>query len=118
MKMIKIGNRQLVMKFTTKVINMMNLEGITIKSISEDLRDNFDTSKLNKAFYYSLISMQKDIKEEDAYELLDLWVEEGKDGEELQQEIIGELMNAMGFKKQFKQMIEENNNKDLQKNNI
>ena len=26
MKMIKINNRQLVMKFTTKVINMMNLE--------------------------------------------------------------------------------------------
>ena len=107
MKMIKIGNRQLVMKFTTRVINMMNLEGITIKSISEDLKNNFDTSKLNKAFYYSLTSMQKDITEDEAYDLLDLWVEEGKDGEELQQEIIGELMDAMGFKKQFKQMVEE-----------
>ena len=108
MKMIKIGNRQLVMKFTTRVINMMNLEGITIKSISEDLKDNFDTSKLNKAFYYSLISMQKDITEEDAYDLLEMWLEEGKDGEELQVEIIGELMNAMGFKKQFQEMMKEN----------
>ena len=108
MKMIKIGNRQLVMKFTTRVINMMNLEGITIKSISEDLKENFDTSKLNRAFYYSLISMQKDITVEDAYDLLDMWLEEGKDGEELQVEIIGELMNAMGFKKQFQEMMKEN----------
>ena len=112
MKMIKINNRQLVMKFTTRVINMMNLEGITIKSISEDLKESFDTTKLNKAFYYSLISMQKDITEDEAYDLLDLWVEEGKDGEELQQEIIGELMSAMGFKKQFKQMVEEQQKKD------
>ena len=108
MKMIKINNRQLVMKFPTRVINMMNLEGITIKSISESLKDNFDTSKLNKAFYYSLISMQKDITEDEAYDLLDMWVEEGKDGEEIQQEVIGELMTAMGFKKQFKEMIENN----------
>lgn len=110
MKMIKINNRQLVMKFTTKVINMMNLEGITIKSISDDLQNNFDTSKLNKAFYYSLISMQKEITEDEAYDLLDMWLEEGKDGEALQQEIIGELMCAMGFKKQFKQMIKEQKN--------
>lgn len=117
MKMIKIGNRQLVMKFTTKICKMMNLEGITVKSISEDLKNNFDTSKLNKAFFYSLQAMQKDITEDEAYDLLDLWLEEGKDGEELQLEIMEELMKAMGFGKQFKKMMQEHLEKEAQKEN-
>lgn len=111
MKMIKINGQDLVMKFSTKVINLMNLEGISLKTITEDLKTNFDTTKLNKAFYYSLITMQKDITEERAYELLDLWIDEGKDGESIQYEVIGELMTAMGFKKQFKQMTKEQEQK-------
>lgn len=107
MKMIKINNKQYIMRFTTKQINLMNKEGITVKTMSEALQEKFDTSLFNKAFYYSLLANQQNIDEDRAYELLDEWIEEGKDGEELQLEILEELMSAQGFGKQFKQIMKQ-----------
>lgn len=105
MRMIKIGNRSLIMRFNTEQINMMNKEGITVKTMSEALNDRFDTSLFNKAFYYSLKAGQKNMTESEAYELLDLWIEEGKKGEEFQLEVLEELMQAQGFLEEFKQIM-------------
>lgn len=104
MKILKVGNKSYIMKFTTKQIHMMNKEGVTVKTMSEALSDNFDTSLFNRAFYYSLKAGQPNVDEDKAFEILDELIEEGKNGEELQMEILEELMSAQGFGEQFKQM--------------
>ena len=105
MKMIKINNKDYVMKFTAGTVAELNeLEGITLTGLSQDLED-MKVTKLYKTFYYSLKAMQKDITLEDAYELIDALYEEGMELEEFFKLVLMEFSNAMGLGKKFKEIM-------------
>lgn len=106
MKILKINNRDYILKFTVEICKIMSKNGLTLKEIQESMK-NFDLSKLYEAFYYSLKDKQPKITESEAYELLDIMFEEGKDGEELFYEIIEEYMKGLGFGTYFKKMKQE-----------
>lgn len=108
MKLIKINDKDYVIKFTAKVVSELNeLEGITLAGLSQDL-EQMKVTRLYKAFFYSLKAMQHDITLDDAYKLIDMMFEEGMELEDFFKLILMEYSTAMGLGKKFKELMEEN----------
>jgi hypothetical protein len=106
MKLIKINDKDYVIKFTAKVVAELNeLEGITLTGLSKDLEE-MKVTRLYKAFFYSLKSMQHDITMDDAYKLIDALYEEGMELEEFFKMVLMEYSQAMGLGKKFKEIME------------
>lgn len=106
MKLIKINDKDYVIKFTAKVVSELNeLEGITLTGLSKDLEE-MKVTRLYKAFFYSLKAMQHDITMDDAYKLIDALYEEGMELEEFFKLILQEYASAMGLGKKFKEIME------------
>ena len=109
MKVIKINKRVYVLKFTTKALMNLNAKGITLTSLSQDM-EQLNLISLYEAFHEGLKFANKDITLDQAYELIDLYYEEGGEVEAFFMMILEEYANSMGLGMKFKEIIKQQQN--------
>ena len=109
MKVIKINKRDYVLKFTTKALMNLNAKGITLTSLSQDM-EQLNLISLYEAFYEGLKFANKDITLDQAYELIDMYYEEGGEVEAFFMMILEEYANSMGLGAKFKEIIKQQQN--------
>ena len=109
MKVIKINKKDYVLKFTTKALMNLNAKGITLTSLSQDM-DQLNLISLYEAFHEGLKFANKDITLDQAYELIDLYYEEGGEVETFFMMILEEYANSMGLGMKFKEIIKQQQN--------
>ena len=109
MKVIKINKRDYVLKFTTKALMNLNAKGITLTSLSQDM-EQLNLISLYEAFCEGLKFANKDITLDQAYELIDLYYEEGGEVEAFFMMILEEYANSMGLGMKFKEIIKQQQN--------
>ena len=109
MKVLKINKRDYVLKFTTKALVNLNAKGITLTSLSQDM-EQLNLISLYEAFYEGLKFANKDITLDQAYELIDMYYEEGGEVEAFFMMILDEYANSMGLLMQFKEIIKQQQN--------
>ena len=109
MKVLKINKKDYVLKFTTKALMNLNAKGITLASLSEDM-EKLNLISLYEAFHEGLKFANKDITLDEAYELIDLYYEEGGEVENFFIMILEEYSKSMGLEKKFKEIIKQQQN--------
>ena len=109
MKVLKINKKDYVLKFTTKALMNLNAKGITLASLSEDM-EKLNLISLYEAFCEGLKFANKDITLDEAYELIDLYYEEGGEVENFFIMILEEYAKSMGLEKKFKEIIKQQQN--------
>jgi hypothetical protein len=109
MKVLKINKRDYVLKFTTKALMNLNAKGITLTSLSQDM-EQLNLISLYEAFHEGLKFANKDITLDQAYELIDLYYEEGGEVESFFMMILEEYANSMGLGMKFKEIIKQQQN--------
>ena len=109
MKVLKINKKDYVLKFTTKALMNLNAKGITLTSLSQDM-EQLNLISLYEAFYEGLKFANKDITLDQAYELIDLYYEEGGEVEAFFMMILEEYANSMGLGAKFKEIIKQQQN--------
>ena len=109
MKVIKINKKDYVLKFTTKALMNLNAKGITLTSLSQDM-EQLNLISLYEAFHEGLKFANKDITLDQAYELIDLYYEEGGEVEAFFMMILEEYANSMGLGMKFKEIIKQQQN--------
>ena len=109
MKVLKINKRDYVLKFTTKALMNLNAKGITLTSLSQDM-EQLNLISLYEAFCEGLKFANKDITLDEAYELIDLYYEEGGEVEAFFMMILEEYANSMGLGTKFKEIIKQQQN--------
>ena len=109
MKVIKINKKDYVLKFTTKALMNLNAKGITLTSLSQDM-EQLNLISLYEAFYEGLKFANKDITLDQAYELIDMYYEEGGEVEAFFMMILEEYANSMGLGAKFKEIIKQQQN--------
>ena len=109
MKVIKINKRDYVLKFTTKALMNLNAKGITLTSLSQDM-EQLNLISLYEAFHEGLKFANKDITLDQAYELIDMYYEEGGEVEAFFMMILEEYANSMGLGMKFKEIIKQQQN--------
>ena len=109
MKVLKINKKDYVLKFTTKALMNLNAKGITLTSLSQDM-EQLNLISLYEAFYEGLKFANKDITLDQAYELIDLYYEEGGEVETFFMMILEEYANSMGLGMKFKEIIKQQQN--------
>ena len=106
MKVLKINKRDYVLKFTTKALMNLNAKGITLTSLSQDM-EQLNLISLYEAFCEGLKFANKDITLDQAYELIDLYYEEGGEVEAFFMMILEEYAKSMGLEKKFKEIMKQ-----------
>ena len=109
MKVLKINKRDYVLKFTTKALMNLNAKGITLTSLSQDM-EQLNLISLYEAFHEGLKFANKDITLDQAYELIDLYYEEGGEVEAFFMMILEEYASSMGLGVKFKEIIKQQQN--------
>ena len=109
MKVIKINKKDYVLKFTTKAVMNLNSKGITLTSLSSDM-ENLNLVSLYEAFCEGLKFANKDITLGQAYELIDMYYEEGGEVQDFFMMILEEYSKSMGLGAKFKEIIEQQQN--------
>ena len=109
MKVLKINKRDYVLKFTTKALMNLNAKWITLTSLSQDM-EQLNLISLYEAFHEGLKFANKDITLDQAYELIDLYYEEGGEVEAFFMMILEEYANSMGLGAKFKEIIKQQQN--------
>ena len=109
MKVLKINKRDYVLKFTTKALMNLNAKGITLTSLSSDM-EQLNLISLYEAFHEGLKFANKDITLDQAYELIDMYYEEGGEVEAFFMMILEEYANSMGLGTKFKEIIKQQQN--------
>ena len=109
MKVIKINKKDYVLKFTTKALMNLNAKGITLTSLSQDM-ENLNLMSLYEAFCEGLKFANKDITLDQAYELIDLYYEEGGEVENFFMMILEEYAGSMGLGAKCKEIIKQQKN--------
>ena len=109
MKVITINKKDYVLKFTTKALMNLNAKGITLTSLSQDM-EQLNLISLYEAFHEGLKFANKDITLDQAYELIDLYYEEGGEVEAFFMMILEEYANSMGLGAKFKEIIKQQQN--------
>ena len=109
MKVLKINKKDYVLIFTTKALMSLNAKGITLTSLSQDM-EQLNLISLYEAFYEGLKFANKDITLDQAYELIDLYYEEGGEVEAFFMMILEEYANSMGLGAKFKEIIKQQQN--------
>ena len=109
MKVIKINKKDHVLKFTTKALMNLNAKGITLASLSADM-ENLNLMSLYDAFHEGLKFANKDITLDEAYELIDLYYEEGGEVENFFMMILEEYSKSMGLATKFKEIMKQQQN--------
>ena len=106
MKVIKINNKDYVLKFTSQTISELNSKGITLVSLSSDM-ETMKINNLYETFAYGLKAMQHDMTLEKTYTIIDEYFEdEENDIESFFKLVLEEYSNAMGLGKKFKEIME------------
>lgn len=107
MKVIKINNRDYVIKFTSKVIRELNAKGITFNTLAEDMQI-LKLDNLYDAFYHAIKDMNK-LSFEEALDLIDAYYDESEENdiEKFFTMIIEEYSKAMGLGKKFKEVVDQ-----------
>lgn len=107
MKVIKINNKDYVLKFTSQTISELNAKGITLVSLSNDMQ-SMKVSSLYEAFACGLKAMQHDMTLEKAYRVIDEYFEdEENDIESFFKLVLEEYSKSMGLGKRFKELMKE-----------
>lgn len=107
MKVIKINNKDYVLKFTSQAISELNAKGITLVSLSNDMQ-TMKVSSLYEAFACGLKAMQHDMTLEKAYLVIDEYFEnEENDIEGFFKLVLEEYSKSMGLGKRFKELMKE-----------
>lgn len=108
MKIIKINNKEYVIKFTSQVIKELSSKKITLNSLINDLQD-LKVDGLYDTFFYGLKTMQHGITEEQALSVIDEYYneDESHDLEKFFELIIEEYSSAMGLGKMFKEEMKK-----------
>ena len=109
MKVITINKKDYVLKFTTKALMNLNAKGITLTSLSQDM-EQLNLISLYEAFHEGLKFANKDITLDQAYELIDMYYEEGGEVEAFFMMILEEYANSMGLGAKFKEIIKQQQN--------
>ena len=109
MKVLKINKKDYVLKFTTRALMNLNAKGITLASLSEDM-EKLNLISLYEAFHEGLKFANKDITLDQAYELIDLYYEEGGEVEAFFMMILEEYANSMCLGNKFKDIIKQQQN--------
>ena len=109
MRVLKINKKDYVLKFTTKALMNLNAKGITLTSLSQDM-EQLNLISLYEAFHEGLKFANKDITLDQAYELIDLYYEEGGEVEAFFMMILEEYANSMGLGMKFKEIIKQQQN--------
>ena len=109
MKVLKINKKDIVLKFTTKALMNLNAKGITLTSLSQDM-EQLNLISLYEAFHEGLKFANKDNTLDQAYELIDLYYEEGGEVETFFMMILEEYANSMGLGMKFKEIIKQQQN--------
>jgi hypothetical protein len=109
MKVLKINKKDHVLKFTTKALMSLNAKGITLTSLSQDM-EQLNLISLYEAFCEGLKFANKDITLDQAYELIDMYYEEGGEVETFFMMILEEYANSMGLGAKFKEIIKQQQN--------
>ena len=109
MKVLKINKKDYVLKFTTKALMNLNAKGITLTSLASDM-EKLNLISLYEAFHEGLKFANKDITLDQAYELIDLYYEEGGEVEAFFMMIFEEYANSMGLGAKFKEIIKQQQN--------
>ena len=110
MRVLKINNKDYVIKFTSQTIKELNAKGITLGGLIEDL-DKMKVDKLYDIFEYGLKAMQHDITTEKALSIIDEYYDEDEnnDFEEFFKMLLEEYSKAMGLGKKFKELMSQEN---------
>ena len=109
MKVLKINKKDHVLKFTTKALMSLNAKGITLTSLSQDM-EQLNLISLYEAFHEGLKFANKDITLDQAYELIDMYYEEGGEVEAFFMMILEEYAKSMGLGMKFKEIIKQQQN--------
>ena len=109
MKVLKINKKDYVLKFTTKALMNLNAKGITLTSLSQDM-EQLNLISLYEAFHEGLKFANKDITLDQAYELIDLYYEEGGEVEAFFMMILEEYANSIGLGAKFKEIMKQQQN--------
>lgn len=105
MKVIKINNKDYVLKFTSQAISELNSQGITLVSLSKDM-ETMKIDNLYKTFACGLKAMQYDIDLAKAYTIIDEYFEdEENDIEGFFMLVLEEYSKSMGLGKTFKNIM-------------
>ena len=106
MKVLKVNNKDYIIKFTSKAIQELNAHDITLIGLMNDL-ESMRVDRLYTAFTYGLKAMQHDITEEKALSIIDDFYEEDEnnDIEKFFYLVVGEYSKAMGLGKKFKELL-------------
>lgn len=108
MKILKINNKDVVLKFTTKAIMNLNAKDITLTTLSNDM-EKLNLISLYDAFYEGLKFANSNMTINDVYELIDLYFEEGNTVEDFFLLVLEEYSSAMGLGKHFKEQVKQLN---------
>ena len=108
MKVLKIGNKDYVVKFTSKVIRELNAKGITLNTLLADM-EQMKLDQLYESFFYSVRDMNGIKSLDEAMDILDQYYDddEENDIEKFFTMLIEEYAKAMGLGKKFKELMEE-----------
>ena len=108
MKVLKVNGKDYIVKFTSKTIQELNSQGVTLIQLTNDLQE-MKVDNLYKAFHGALKSMQHDITLDKALSIIDEYYEENEDNdiESFFGIVIEEYSSAMGLGKKFKEMMKQ-----------
>ena len=110
MRVLKINNKDYVIKFTSQTIKELNAKGITLVGLMQDL-EKMKVDQLYDTFEYGLKTMQHDITTEKALSIIDEYYDEDEnnDLESFFKILLEEYSKAMGLGKTFKELMNQQN---------
>lgn len=108
MKIIKIGGKDYVLKYTSEIIQQLHCKDITLTRLIEDMQE-MKLNSLYDTFFYGLKNVQHDITFEKALSIIDEYFEEDENNEMeiLFNLIIEEYGKAMGLGKKVKELLKQ-----------
>lgn len=103
MKILKVDGKDYLVHYS--INSLVRMEQETGKGFVDMFDENeISIGTIRDLIFYGLISKQRNFKEEDAGQLMDRMIEDGKSIADISQMFIKELTNALGMK------IEEDTN--------
>lgn len=107
MKLFKISNKEYFLKFTSQTIATLSAMDISLFTLTKDM-EAMKVDNLYKAFHYGIKALRSDLDEEQTYNLIDAYYEEGGDLETFFTDVLGEYAKAMGLGKKFEELMQKN----------
>lgn len=110
MKVLKIDNKEVFLRYNMNNIKKLSKLGITIKTVSEGLQ-NVDIAPLSVMFYYGVKSLKPEVTEDETDSMIDSFFESEENGfEKLTNIILEEYSKALGIKTKSKEDTKQGEN--------